>query len=153
MSRGFYGLLVLNLLHVIGLLALLFIFYGTTNAVTALIIIFVFGYIGLQYTQKVKGNNKPVKLSEKVVISDYTMDRIWKWLNVGLFVAIAIVVIYYEISHPEFTWFQAFSVWCIVFFIILGVIFAAMFLADRVAIEESPIYHSPWLLPVYKYDS
>jgi hypothetical protein len=146
-------LLVLNLLHGFGLLALLVIFYGTNNAVTALIIIFVFGYIGLQYTQKVKGNNKPVKLSEKVTISDYMMDRIWKYCNYVLFVAIAVVVVYYEYSHPEFTVFQAFSIWCIVFFLALGVIFVAMFLADRADFEEAPIYHSPWLLPIYKYDS
>jgi hypothetical protein len=36
---------------------------------------------------------------------------------------------------------------------VLGVILLAMFLADQQDFEESPIYYSPWLVPVYKYDT
>ena len=37
--------------------------------------------------------------------------------------------------------------------IVLGIILLAMFLADQQDFEESPIYYSPWLVPVYKYDT
>ena len=96
MTRRFYGLLVLNILHVIGLAYLLFIFYGKSNAIAALIICSLFGYIAIQYAVKVKGNNKPIKISQKIAISDYVMDSIFKYCNIVVFVGIILVVVIYE---------------------------------------------------------
>ena len=47
LSIGFYVLLVLNILHVIGLTVLLFIFYNVSDALIALGIAFLLFYIGL----------------------------------------------------------------------------------------------------------
>ena len=152
LSIGFYVLLALNILHVIGLTVLLFHFYGASDALVALGIAFLLFYIGLQFTVKVKGNNKPIKINERVAISDYVMDQIWKYCNIIIVVVLFILLAIYEIRQEQTDPFQVFTYWTGVISIILAVLIVVTFLADNLDFEESPIFHSPWLLPVYRYD-
>jgi hypothetical protein len=152
LSVGFYVLLGINIVQFIALTVLLFIFYGATNAIVALGIAFLFFYIGLQTLVKVKGNNKPIKISEKVAISDYVMDQIWKWCNIIIVLALFIILLIYEINQDQTDPFQVFTYWTTVISAILVALIAVTFLADNLDFEDSPVFHSPWLLPVYRYD-
>lgn len=151
MTLGFYTLLIVNFVHSVALVAILFEFYDNTWAFVALLALSTFFYAFVQYFFRIRYSSRPIKISDKFTIPPYLQTQIWTVLNVVMALIFFTCGIIVAFTLEDATTFESFSVVALVVMVILTMLLIATWVADRTRMDEMPIYHSPWVFPIYKY--
>ena len=113
----------------------------------------VFAIFGLvQYVLRFRYKDKALKVSEKISCPPHTLNKCFNITNyvLGLcvFIGGSLWIRYSPNKYSDFA-SMTFVIW-----IMIGLLFfasIARMIADRTRMDEMPIYHSPWVYPIYKY--
>lgn len=100
---------------------------------------------------RIRYSSRPLKITDKIKITPYVQQRIWNTLNTILVLGIFIGTVIYVRSDDTTADYAAGSIVIGVLFIMIGFLILAKWIADRTRMKDQPIYHSPWIFPIYKY--
>lgn len=151
MTTGFWILLALNAIHAIALIIIMFELVDETTAWLSLgVFLFAF-YAFTQYVMRVKYSSRALKISQSVSFTPYMQKRMWSITNIVLAVALILGTLIYVGQNDELAAFLGYSMVIGIIVVILLVLTLATFIADRTRMDVNPIYHSPWIFPIYKY--
>ena len=150
MTTGFWFLLVLNFIHGIALVVIMFVYLTQAAAVFSLCTLIFFFYVFVQYVVRIKYSTTVIKISKSFTISPYVLGRIWNAINLILGIGV-IVAAYFWTDSKDVADFEQVSFILAIFAGIMAVLTLATFVSDRTRMDEMPIYHSPWIFPIYKY--
>ena len=84
-------------------------------------------------------------------ITPYQIGGIFNVFNILLALIILISAIVYTRESETIAYFATVSIISGIIIIFLGFGALARWVADRTRMDEMPIYHSPWIFPIYKY--
>lgn len=150
MTAGFWMLLFLNFLHGSGLIVILFE-YLNKNAAWACIVGLVYCFYGLvQYIVRIRYSSRSVKIGTKE-ISVYVQTRIWNAINIIFALAFFGGGTAFAFTSKNFSSYSAVSIMVGCLCLMLLTLTLAVWIKDRTKYDVSPIYHSPWIFPIYKY--
>lgn len=90
-------------------------------------------------------------ISEKISISPYMIKRTWFVMDIILALGVFIGTIIYVGSDDTISDFASASAVIAIALIILLFAVLAQLVKDRTQLDQMPIYHSPWIFPIYKY--
>ena len=100
---------------------------------------------------RVRYSSRPFKITDKVAVSSYTMGKVWNRVNFILLGGIIIVLLAFVFTSEDLADYVAgSSIQCCMMFIFTTLTIVT-FIADRTRMKNQPIYHSPWIYPIYKY--
>ena len=108
-------------------------------------------YWFVQYIMRIRYSNRPIKITDSITISPYKQATIWNTINAILAVSAFIATVIYARSDDEISNFASISIILLMIGAILSLLILATWIADRTQMNERPIYHSPWIFPIYKY--
>ena len=151
MTTGFWILLILNTIHSVALVVMLFAIVDENTAWVALGIFFLAFYALTQYVVRVKYSSRSIKISQNISFTPYKQKKIWNIINIIIATLLVIGTLYYINTHDELATFAGYSLVFGIFVLILLALTLATFVADRTRLDTYPIYHSPWVFPIYKY--
>lgn len=151
MTTGFWLLLIINFLQGILLTIAIFVYQSSDVAWFCLFVLFFSGYAFVQYVLLVKYSTKPIKISEKLTISPYMLGRMWYVMDIILAISVFVGTIIYVSEDDTISDFASASAVIAIALLILLVAVLAQVLKDRTMLDQMPIYHSPWIFPIYKY--
>lgn len=85
--------------------------------------------------------------------NEFNMPLVWQIINSILMSVVFIGVLYTGVHFPQFSSYTAvtMTVWTAI--IIVGLSAAVLFGRDEAQHLKDPVFYSPWLLPIYKYNS
>ena len=152
MSLGFKILLALNTFHIVSLVIFMFIYLARAFALGLLAVVVFILYALVQYVLRFTYKEKAMKISEKISFPPHKLNKCMDWANIilgiSVFVGISLILRYTENNYSAVA-VQSIVVWLMI--TILFVAGMARFIGDRTRMDEMPIYHSPWVFPIYKY--
>lgn len=151
MTTGFWVFLIINFIHCIGLVIVMYLYLSNALATTTLLVLGLLLIVFVQYVLRIKYSNKPLKITDKVKVASYTLERMWNIFNTLLFVGVMVGMIAYLRNHDEFADFLSITILFMMIIFVLALLTLATFVADRTRMDDMPIYHSPWIYPIYKY--
>lgn len=151
MTTGFWIILILIFIQSVALTTVMFIFLDPSTAWGLCFFLIFCLYFFAQYVTRVKYSNRPIKVSEKVKITPYTQGKIWNFMNIFLGLGIFIGTAVYARSDDTTSDFASASIVIAIVLFMLAFLVLAKWIGDRTRINEMPIYHSPWIFPIYKY--
>ena len=151
MTTGFWMLMILNFLQGIALTICVFL-YGSTGFAWGFVFILTLAFYGFfQYVMTVRYSNRPIKISEKVSISAYTQKKVWNWMNITIAAIVFIGAVAFASSDDTTSDFAAVTMVIGIVMLMLGFLVLATWVKDRTQMGDMPIYHSPFIFPIYKY--
>ena len=100
---------------------------------------------------RIKYSNRPVKITDKVKVAPYVLNSIWNGMNIVLGLGAFFGSAFYAYSDDTIADFEAASIVTGIAFFMLTFLVLAQWIADRTRMSDMPIYHSPWIFPIYKY--
>jgi len=151
MTTGFWILLIVCLVQSIGLTVVMFL-YLSSGVAWGLVFILVFAiFFFFQYIMRVRYSNRPIKISDKVQITPYLQGRIFNVMNIVLGAGVFIGSAIYAVSDDTTSNFASASIVIAILFFMLTFLVLARWVSDRTRMDDMPIYHSPWIFPIYKY--
>lgn len=152
MSIGFVILLVLNFFHLGSLVVFIFIYLERGFAIGLLCLLVFIMYCLVQYVLRFTYKEKAMKISEKITFPPHKIQKCWNWTNLilglAVFVVISVGLRYGENEYSSVA-IQSCVIWLFIGLLLIASI--ARFIGDRTRMAEMPIYHSPWVYPIYKY--
>lgn len=151
MTPGFWILLSVCLVQVIALTACIFIFLDS-GAAWGLVFLLIFAlYFFAQYVMRVRYSSRPLKITEKVKITGYQQQRVWNVMNIVIGLGVFIATIVYSRSDDTTSDYASQSITFGMVVFMLSFLVLATWISDRTRMKQMPIYHSPWIFPIYKY--
>jgi len=137
LTRVFWGLLVITVLHCLGVISVLFMFMPTSSAIGVLVACVAIIYLVLQYSLYRKNG--------------YYMTRTWRRINFVLMTIVIFASLVASFANAEMSIFAGFSMTCAVASVVVLLLLLARLYTDYKQNESQPVFYSPWLLPAYKY--
>lgn len=151
MTPGFWIILVLCVLQSATLTVVMFAFLDAKIAWGLVFVLFftLFGFF--QYSMRVKYSNRPIKITDSVKVTPYMQGRIFNVMNIVLGLGVFLGLSIFVINDDSTANFAAGSMMFGIIIIMLSFLLLAKWVADRTRMDDMPIYHSPWIFPIYKY--
>lgn len=151
MTTGFWILLIIAFIQSIALTVVIFAFMDS-GAAWGLVFLLIFAlYSFAQYVMRVRYSNRPIKISDSIKVTPYRQNQIWNTMNVILGVGVFVGSAIYARSDDTTSDFASASIVIAILFFMLGFLILARWISDRTRMNDMPIYHSPWIFPIYKY--
>jgi len=152
MSIGQRILLVLNLIHLVCLVVFIFIFMEKGLAYVLIFSLSFCIYSLVQYVTRFKYRERAMKISETVKFPPHKINLCWNISNIVLGALVFVgAALWTRYADNNFSDFASYS---IIIWIMVALLFFASFgrfIGDRTRMSDMPIYHSPWVFPIYKY--
>ena len=151
MTAGFWILTGLLLLQGIALTVAVFVYTDSATAWACLFALSFSAYAFIQYIMLVRYSNRPIKISESVKIPPHLQQYMWGIMNFLVACGVFIGTLVYVSQDDDISDFGAATTVAAILMTILLVGVIATWIRDRTRLSEMPIYHSPWIFPIYKY--
>jgi len=139
MSPMFVAMLVLSCIQGLALLAFAYMFLAFWNGIIVTVVLLFVLYLVFQI--RIYINN------------DYYLPKMWQLINVGLLALALIAAFVLSFIIDDFNVFVGFTITILgTAFFILVYSFGVL-LQDLNRINSKPIFFSPWIFPVYRYNT
>mmetsp|Transcript_19871 Transcript_19871/g.24568 ORF Transcript_19871/g.24568 Transcript_19871/m.24568 type:complete len:477 (+) Transcript_19871:2061-3491(+) len=152
MTIGFKVLLALNSFHILCFVIFTFIYLERRLAIIILILL-IFAIFGLtQYVLRFRYKDKVLKVSEKISFPPHKLNKCFNITNILLGIAVFVAAFIWVRYSPN--QYSDFASYTFIIWVMIGILFfasVARIIGDRTRMDEMPIYHSPWVFPIYKY--